>query len=348
MPTSLPFPQKSLLISHGIVSRCRRVTVAPINMDDQSPQAQNLLANRYLLVKELGRGGVGVVYLARDEQLLSRPVVIKVLLEEAFQDQWVKTKFRQEMEALSRISHPGVVGLLDAGETNEGKPFIAMQFIDGVTLRSLMKPEGMDLAQTAYLIRQIGDALSAAHDKGVLHRDLKPENIMLETTSSGEQQVKLIDFGLAKVRNSRIAESTALPNVAGTFSYMAPEQLLSRPSGVAADVFSLGAICFEMLTGRKPFNPESAFELLEMQKKGMELKPGQLRPALSEATQAILMKALSFEPKDRFTGVKDFSDQLALSLTTEVQTLSPTATKQVSKRKATSLMTGLSWILALT
>src|SRR5438067_2257729 len=135
-----------------------------------------MLNNRYLIERELGRGGIGVVYLARDNQLSSRPVVVKVLLEDALQNSWVVNKFRHEIEALSKIDHPNIVGIYDTGEIEDGKPYIVMQYVEGTTLRSAISITGMDISRVGALLRQIGRALSVAHEKGIFHRDLKPEN----------------------------------------------------------------------------------------------------------------------------------------------------------------------------
>ena len=169
-----------------------------------------VLNERYLIQNELKRGGMGVVYLARDQQLHSRPVVVKVLLDDAYQSEYIVQKFSQEVEALSRINHPGIVGIIDAGELPNGKPFIVMQYVEGVTLRSVMNPEGMNLERAAELLRQIGRALTAAHNRGIFHRDLKPDNIMLQDLGHGEEQIKIIDFGIAKVKDSVVAPSTSL------------------------------------------------------------------------------------------------------------------------------------------
>ena len=152
-----------------------------INARRRGPYEGTTLDGRYLIERELGRGGIGVVYLARDQQLMGKPVVIKILLEQMLRtddDGWVKRKFRQEVEALARIDHPGVVGVLHAGEMADGTPYLVMQYIEGRPLRSVMKSEGMNLQRAAHLIRQIGHALSSAHQRGIYHRDLKPENIM--------------------------------------------------------------------------------------------------------------------------------------------------------------------------
>jgi serine/threonine protein kinase len=278
------------------------------------------LDNRYSIEKELGRGGVGAVYLARDRKLHNKPVVIKVLLEKSFQNSWVVQKFQQEKEALARVDHPGVVGILDTGELPDGKPYLVMQFIDGVTLRSQVRPEGIPLERAGELIKQIGRALSAAHDKGIFHRDLKPENIMLQSYGDGEEQVKIIDFGIAKLKDSLIADSTLTGTTAGTVSYMAPEQLSGRPVSAAMDIYALGAIAYELVTGRKPFNPETGFELLEMQRAGVRIKPSDLRPSLSEEAGQIILRALSFDPNARFPRARELGDQLARALGNETGT----------------------------
>src|SRR3954447_16068484 len=137
-----------------------------------SETAAQVFKDRYEIERPLGRGGMSAVYLAKDRQLLSKRVVVKVLLEEMDEDAWVRQKFLQEMEALARIDHPGVVGVLDTGQTPDGKQFLVMQYVEGQTLRGVIQPGGIPLAKAASLIRQIAQALGAAHDVGVWHRDL--------------------------------------------------------------------------------------------------------------------------------------------------------------------------------
>jgi serine/threonine protein kinase len=278
------------------------------------------LNGRYAIQKELGQGGVGAVYLARDLKLHDKPVVIKILLEKSLQNSWVVQKFQQEKEALARVDHPGVVGILDNGELPDGKPYLVMQFIDGVTLRSQIKPEGMPLERAAEMVKQIGRALKAAHDKGIFHRDLKPENIMLQSYGGGEEQVKIIDFGIAKLKDSIVAPSTVTGATAGTVSYMAPEQLSGRPVSAAMDIYAMGAIAYELVTGRKPFNPETGFELLEMQRAGVRVKPSDLRPSVSEEASQTILRALSFDPKQRLQDARELGDVLARTLSEETAT----------------------------
>ncbi len=273
-----------------------------------------VLNGRYVIQQELKRGGMGVVYLARDQQLHSRPVVVKVLLEDAYQSEYVLQKFRQEVEALSRIDHPGIVGIIDAGELADGKPFIVMQYVEGITLRSAITPEGMSLERVGEVFRQIGRALSAAHSRGIFHRDLKPDNIMLQDLGQGEDLVKVIDFGIAKVKDSVIAPSTSLNLSPGTVAYMAPEQLNGRAITAATDIFALGTIAYELVTGRKPFNPETGFELLQMQQAGVRIKPSDLRPSLAPEAERVILRALAFNPGDRYPGPREFGDALSRAL----------------------------------
>jgi serine/threonine protein kinase len=284
-----------------------------------------LLAERYLIERELGHGGIGVTYLARDKHLYSMPVVIKILLDKAQKKEWVKRKFIQEAEALTRISHPGVVKVLNRGEMAGGKPFLDMEFIEGVSLRDVMTPEGMDFEEVAHITQGLGNALHAAHEKGVLHRDIKPENILLQNLDSEGPTVKLIDFGIAKIKDSQIGAATEAGIIAGSIQYIAPEQLTAQPVSTATDVYSVALVLYEMLTGRRPFNPDAPNivvalqQLLAMQKQGVSILPKQLRPSLPEATQRLLMRALSFEPDSRPQNVRQFCDDIADSLTRHLE-----------------------------
>ena len=294
--------------------------VMPTSTGEQVIVGQTL-NGRYLIEKELKRGGMGAVYLARDQQLHSRPLVVKVLLDEAYRSEYVVQHFRQEVEALSRIDHPGIVGIIDAGELPDGKPFIVMQYVEGVTLRSAIAPEGMNLEHVRRLTKQIGRALAAAHEKGILHRDLKPENIMLQDLGRGEEQVKVIDFGIAKIKDSLLAPSTTLNISPGTVIYMAPEQLCNQPLTPATDIYAFGAIAYEMITGRRPFNPETGFELLGMQRAGVSVKPADLKPNLSPDAQAAILKALAFDSDDRYQSARDFGEDLTQALGVAAQTM---------------------------
>lgn len=276
--------------------------------------------NRYRIEKKLDQGGVGKVYLARDLQLHDRLVVIKILLDNAPQNPYLEKKFRQEVEALSRTDHPGVVGVLGAGELPDGRLYIVMQYVDGPALRSQITGEGMNLERVAWIVEQMGDALDHIHEKGIFHRDLKPENIMLQAKSGGEL-VKIVDFGIAKVKDSVVAASTVEETPVGTVLYMSPEQLRGG-DGItpASDVFSMGVIAYEMVTGQRPFSAASGAQLLELQREGVRVPPSDLRPNLLVEAQTIILRALSFVPNERYQSAGEFGHQLARALAQRKQT----------------------------
>ncbi len=297
---------------------------ARITADQSAPGPGASLKGRYRIERELGRGGVGVVFLARDERLHGMPVVIKFLLEGSGQNKWLTGKFSQEAEALTRINHPGVVRVIDRDLSDDGRPFFVMEFIKGRPLRDVMARGPMELPFVAHITRQAGGALHAAHQQGVFHRDLKPENIMLEELSGGDEQVKLIDFGIAKVVNPKAGAETEVAVVAGSRQYIAPEQLLSQTASPATDIYALAIIVYEMVTGRLPFNPQGAThflvmqELMRLQRSESFIEPRALRPDLPEAAQILLLNALSFNPARRPQNARIFTEDLALALTGKI------------------------------
>ncbi len=269
-----------------------------------------ILGERYELEKELGRGGFGVVFLARDRRLHSRRVVVKIRHEAPEGDEWFRKKFEQEIEALARIDHPGVVGALDYGETREGKLYLVMQYVEGVTLGSLLTHGRMALPRAGSILRQIGQALEAAHEKGVFHRDLKPANIMLQDLGQGAELVKLIDFGIATVLESEVNSGGRTTRVAGSFGYMAPEQLQGKPSA-SSDIYAMGVIAYELVTGERPFTPATPFQLLELQRRGVAVRPKDIRADLPELAQQLIVQALSFDEHARPARAREFGEKLA-------------------------------------
>jgi ATP-dependent Clp protease ATP-binding subunit ClpC len=283
----------------------------------------SLIAGRYRILRELDRGGWSVVYLAQDCDLIERSVAVKVLsVEKVSQtrqdDRWIQRQFFMEMEALSRINHPNVVDVLDYGRTPGGKLFMVLQYINGVKLREIIDREGMNLKHVAYIVRQIGRALSAAHEKGILHCDLKPENIMLQDLGDPREMVKLIDFGVAKVSDSQVATSMVSRDFSGlgTWPYNAPEQLSQGELGEWTDIYSFGVITYEMVTGRRPYVTNNPVALAAAQR-DIKVKPKDLRPDLSEKAQAAILKALAYDPAERdrhYQFAHEFGEELANSL----------------------------------
>ena len=265
-----------------------------------------LVAERYRIDRELGRGGFAVTYRARDIHLSSRSVVIKLLLDHQARNAWVLDKFHQEMQALARIDDPGVVGALDSGNLPDGRPFLVIQFVNGASLRELIASTELPLGRVADIIRQIGKALSAAHDVGVCHRDLKPENIMIQRRR-GEDLVRLIDFGIASIRDSQADRTQTSTIVAGTWPYMAPEQFEGK-SSPATDIYALAIIAYEMVTGKRPFDAKNPAAAFAQRRKLANIKPRQLRPELPVEAERILLQALSVDPAHRSSNAADFGN----------------------------------------
>jgi serine/threonine-protein kinase len=308
-----------------------------------------LLKGRYLLGPELGRGGFAITYLASDLEVASRKVVVKVLNEWRSGDSWALKKFRSEMEALARINHPNVVAVLDFGQRANGKPFLVVQYIQGQSLRRVIPREGLPLAQAAYILKQTGRALSAAHDAGIFHRDLKPENVMIQSGSEGEDQIKLIDFGIATVDQPQSATQSS--STVGTYAYMAPEQFEGK-SSVASDVYQMGVLAYELVTGIVPFRAPTVAGLVLQKLEELKVFPQDLRPDLPEAAQEIILKALSQKPTERPPRARDFGDALAAALVSgelEPLHLSGTSRRQSSLRRNEAQIRRrrkLRWLLA--
>ena len=270
------------------------------------------IGERYFIEKELGHGGMGRVYLAWDRNVHDRAVVVKVLSLELLEHHYARQKFVQEAEVLSRIHHTGVVDVSGKGEW-EGRPYFVMQFIDGEDLRSQISPNtGMNLEHAASIIRQIGEALEAVHERSIFHRDLKPSNIMLRR---GTDKIVLVDFGIAKVPNSDVTATNTNHESGGTLPYMSPEQLRGENVTAASDIYSTAVVAYEMVTGRLPFNATTQAELLKQQRAGVELKPTVLRRDLPSKAENIILRGLAFKAQARCQNAKQFGDNLAHALT---------------------------------
>ncbi|HXG67338.1 MAG TPA: protein kinase [Blastocatellia bacterium] len=324
-----------------------QLTVAEIPDPVEGMHPGVVLKGRYVIEKEIGRGGIGVVYLAHDRQLHSRPVVIKVLLADVDENAWISRKFRTEIEALARLNHPNIVAALDAGELANGKPYLVMQYAEGVDLRALIEPEGMEFGKVARIMRQIGQALTAAHEKGIIHCDLKPENIIVQQLDENEELVRILDFGISRIKDPQVTAAQQTTRVIGTVAYMASEQLEGRPT-FSSDIYAAGVVAYEMVTGLRPFNPVTQFKLLDAQRQGVEKKPKELRPDLPEAAQAEILKALSFNAADRHQRARDFTEALARALTGQagaaegvtVAAANKLTTEQVSAQGTNKLTAG--------
>jgi serine/threonine protein kinase len=274
----------------------------------------SIVSGRYLVESLLAKGGMARVYLARDLNVDSRRVVLKVLLDESLRNEDIVRKFKGEIKALAHVAHPGVVTIFDAGELPDKKPYLVMEYVAGITLRELIKPEGLPFERAAFIIRGIGSALSAVHRNEIYHRDLKPENIMIQNLGGTEEQVKVVDFGIAKVKASLHGPTPIESSVTmGTIAYMSPEQLRGYKVSAPSDVYSFAVVAYELLTGRRPFVSYTPADLWEQQRQGIKAKPKALRPRLSEDAEAILLNGLSFEPQAR-CHASQFGERLSSAL----------------------------------
>ena len=273
-----------------------------------------ILAEKYLIEELIKTGGMGSVYRGK-HVLMDKRVAIKVLRPSLAVDDAVVARFSREAKAASRISHPHAVNVTDFGESENGVVFLVMEYLDGRTLKQVIKDEGaMSLERTTEVVRQVAGALDAAHEQGVIHRDLKSDNIMLSQTNGGEW-AKVLDFGIAKIQQpegARDIDITAANLVIGTPQYMSPEQCSqSGPIDARSDVYSFGIIIYEMLAGRVPFTGESPTVIMMKQVQDEPPSISEARPDLPAAVAQLISRALAKEPNDRFQSAGELSKALA-------------------------------------
>lgn len=264
-------------------------------------QTGSTLKNRYRLKRHLGDGGFGQVYLAEDLQLENRQVVVKFLPSAQVKASWHGKRFRQELQALAKLDHPGIVSVYDTGETDSGVPYLVMQFIPGETLRALLERGPIPFDRMRMFAAQMAEALAVAHAAGITHRDLKPENIMIRQSGQEEPRAVLLDFGLARLAEGESNGGRRSSILAGTPAYMAPEQLLGTPVE-ASDQYALAVVILEALTGKR------LHEVI-----GGEGPASAVASALGErqdvpaGARAALIRALAFSPAERFASVPEFA-----------------------------------------
>lgn len=257
---------------------------------------------RYQVLAEVGRGAMGVVYKAQDPRI-GRLVAIKTVAGAATAGGEFLARFTREAQAAGRLSHPHIVTVYDAGEEGN-EPFIAMEFVEGETLEARLKSGGpLPWREAVEVAADVADALAYAHAHGIVHRDIKPANIML--TPDG--RAKVMDFGVARLATSHLTQEAA---AIGTPSYMAPEQILGRPADARTDLFALGVVCYEMLTGEKPFGgPDLATVAYRIVHED-PLPLGTLRRDLPEAVATLVTRCLAKDPADRPAGAPELPREL--------------------------------------
>jgi WD40 repeat protein/predicted Ser/Thr protein kinase len=261
----------------------------------------------YEVLRVLGQGGMGVVYQAR-QVALNRPVALKMILAGAYAGEHERARFRTEAEAVARLRHGNIVQIYEVGE-QEGRPFLSLEFVEGGSLADRLKGTPQPAHDAARLLETLARAVHAAHQCGVVHRDLKPANVLLAEDGTP----KITDFGLAKQLDAESAQGqTGSGTILGTPSYMAPEQAEGQAHvvGPAADVYALGAILYEMLTGRPPFKGETVLDTLGQVRSEEPVPPSRLQPKTPRDLDTVCLKCLQKDPRRRYATAQALADDL--------------------------------------
>jgi serine/threonine-protein kinase len=261
------------------------------------------MPDRYDILDEIGRGGFGVVYRARDRKL-SRTVALKMLREDHLRDEKLKKRFRREAQAVARLDHPHIVPVHDFG-LDADTPFLVMPYVDGPTLGARIAATGaLSPGETVRVGRQVAEALAYAHDEGVLHRDVKSANVLMD----GERP-RLTDFGIARLRGATGLTSSG--EVMGTPAYMSPEQLEGREVGPRSDVYSLGVVLYECLSGRLPYEGENPVQIIYAMARGEREPLEEVAPGASSWLIEVVKRCLAEAPGDRYERAAALSKALS-------------------------------------
>lgn len=282
----------------------------------QDPLIGRVVSSRYRVIKQLGEGGMGQVYLAVHEAI-EKQIALKVLKPEYSAKEDIVTRFQQEAISASRIKHPNVLEVFDFGTLDNGCAFLAMEFLLGNDVADeLIRAGFLDTSRALRIMLQVCRALAAAHKAGVVHRDMKPDNIFLQRTGDGEEIVKIVDFGIAQLRNpDEDAKSDAKPRrrltktgmIFGTPEYMAPEQAAGKKADSRVDVYACGIILFEMLTGAVPFTGDSFMAVLAAHLNDPAPSMMEFRPDLtiSQELHDVVARMLEKKPENRFQSMSE-------------------------------------------
>lgn len=306
-------PSKTVPLVEGPRGRSSTVRLGPLKGGNTEPQNQGVdskgaklpIVPGYELLGELGRGGMGVVYRAR-QRGLGRMVALKMVLNsQASQEEL--DRFMLEAQAVATVEHPNIVQIYDVGEYN-GLPYFSLEFVDGGPLDSKLKSEPQDPIFSATIMAKVCRAMGFAHSKKILHRDLKPANVLL--TKAGEP--KITDFGLAKQMDAPDEGHTKAGSIMGTPSYMPPEQAEGKAKDLTnlADVYSLGALLYEFITGRPPFKGRTLLETLQHVRTKEPVAPSQLQPSVPSDLQTVCLKALEKDPAKRYPTAEEMAEDL--------------------------------------
>jgi serine/threonine protein kinase len=279
------------------------------------PLIGHTLDDKYRIEKRLGIGGMGTVYRAR-HLLIDRPVAIKVLNPRFVEDEAAQLRFRREARAAGRLQHSNAVGVTDFGSTSDGYVYIVMELLEGRTLREVLAKEApLDTARAVALMLQTADAVAAAHDAGIIHRDLKPANIFIVQNSEVPAVVKVLDFGIAKLAAESLEDDdsktlTLVGAMIGTPRYMSPEQCDGAELTPAADVYSLGVILYEMLSGVVPFSGSTPLAIAMKHASEAPRPPSEYVSSIPRALEEVVLHSLEKRPEDRPPNAAEFRREL--------------------------------------
>ena len=266
--------------------------------------------DRYEIIRNIGEGGMANVYLAYDI-ILNRNVAIKVLRGDLADDEKFVRRFQREANSASSLHHPNIVEMYDVGE-DDGKYYIVMEYLDGRTLKSLIKRRGaLTILEVIDIMTQLTSAITCAHDKYIIHRDIKPQNVMILE----DGRVKITDFGIAMALNSQ--DLTQTNSVMGSVHYLAPEQASGGASTIKCDIYSLGILMFELLTGKVPFKGESAVEIAIKQMKDPIPSVRSYNEEIPQSIENIVLKACAKNPKNRYDSVNEMYNDIIHALDDE-------------------------------
>jgi serine/threonine-protein kinase len=272
-----------------------------------------LFAGRFRVEEVIGVGGMGTVYLAQHE-LLKRPVALKVIRADLANSKELNPRFRREARAASRVDHPHVTYILDFGETEQGRAYMAMEYVEGPTLAHALFREGpFSVERAAAILEQIAQALAAAHACNVIHRDLKPRNVVLTEHAGQADFVKVLDFGLAKIVDLKSTSViTPLGHTFGTPEYISPEQAVDQPVDHRADIYSLGVVAYEVLTGQVPFiGNTTQVVTAHVNRIPLPLSSASARGDIPTVLDRIVARCLEKRPDDRFQSAAELAEALA-------------------------------------
>ncbi len=278
---------------------------------------ERTIDKKYRLEQLIGRGGMGAVYEATDLRL-NRRIAIKIMLSNMFGDRTALRRFEREAQASARLNHPNIISVYDYGGIRTDGPYLVMEFVRGSTLRSELQGAGrLDPQTAAVWFTQLLEGVKAAHQAGVIHRDLKPENVLISSQAPGREQIKVLDFGLAKILQpdtSNLQSLTAPGMIMGTFAYMSPEQVTGEEVDERSDIFSLGVMVVEALTGQRPFVGRTSAELITAILSAPFHLPGEAPPVgqLDEVRQLddVLQRCLAKDRGQRFASVAAMQQEL--------------------------------------